>query len=303
MPLASTVIYNWLANWCPQPGLLPDLQICISNCWLDISFDVSKLSHIQHVWDQAYDAVFLPLPSPIPMFPVSVDDAIIQLVMQVRNGKFTLETFPFPTTSAVHRQVSISHIVPTGFLNPSTCAHVHTHQFSRRPNLLLLEHSNPLLIGLLAVWVIFSESRLIVSPSKSFGDLLCSKTKDQNSVKAYKLLQSPPPPFFPASSSTTVSSLFHPGTVGFVLSVPWMRHIPSHHRPFSRPFQMIGIFFISFFLVNSHSSSGPHFLGEDLPGQNARSSSFVTGSQKRAFLSLIGSSQFLIKSSFMGLFD
>lgn len=101
MLMASTVIYNWLGNWCPQPRLLPQLQICMFICLLDISFAVSKLAHIQLI-------IFLPLLSPqadIPVFCVSVNGSIIQLITWVRNTKFTLETSPFSITSEAHQQI------------------------------------------------------------------------------------------------------------------------------------------------------------------------------------------------------
>lgn len=72
----------------------------------------------------------------ILMFWFQVRGVIIQLVTQVRNVKFTLETFPFLTTvQFITKEIFL--IVSKGFSNPSTCAHIHTQRFSPRPHLLL----------------------------------------------------------------------------------------------------------------------------------------------------------------------
>lgn len=94
----------------------PELQICISNSSLVISFALSYL--IINMFKIKL-IIFLPLLSPqvdIPVFPVSVNGTNIQLIIWVRITKFTLETSSLSVTSEVHQQINISHTDYRGFL-------------------------------------------------------------------------------------------------------------------------------------------------------------------------------------------
>ena len=119
-------------------------------------------------------------------------------------------------------------------------------------------HSHQLLMGFPAAGEIFPKSRLILSPPKSFGDLLCSKKKGQNSYLSFSkvlclpLFHSHPPLLFLSLPSRHFGLISQ--YLDYAIFLPVTGLSPHHSQCLERSP-----------LLLSHCSAGPHWFGEDFP--------------------------------------